>query len=549
MNRDLGDFQTPPALVAAILARLGPISPKFARVLEPTCGRGHFLEGLLSLDPPPAEIRGVELQAGHFELARDVASRAGTSTRVELIQANLFDLDLATGPAWSTPGPLLVVGNPPWVTSAELGALGSGNHPVKRNVKQARGLDALTGSANFDLAEAVWLKLLTELAGERPTVALLCKVAVARAVLEHAARLGWPVADAWLARVDARRWFGASVEACLFCLTLGPPGSGSPGLDRVPCFPTLDPSATPSSTLGFVRGRLVADLDAYDRFAFADALTPGPLVWRQGVKHDAAALMELFPPAEPGGPPLDGHGNAVPVEATHVYPLLKSTALARPGPGFVATRPSRFVIVTQSKVGDDTRGLADSAPGLWAYLRGNAAAFASRGSSVYRGAPEFAMFGVGPYSFAPYKVAVSALHRSPVFRALGPSGGRPVMLDDTAYFLPCRSPEQAALVAHLANDPASIGLLLALNFPGSKRTITKAALQRVDLAAVLGRDTRSAWVARAEADVERLAGRAPDWPDRLETLLEPYVGPEPVPGPERTDRRWPSPPSTTSAGR
>ena len=34
--RDLGDFQTPPALVAAILDRLGPVGARWPRVLEPT---------------------------------------------------------------------------------------------------------------------------------------------------------------------------------------------------------------------------------------------------------------------------------------------------------------------------------------------------------------------------------------------------------------------------------------------------------------------------------------------------------------------------------
>ena len=73
MRRDLGDFQTPPALVAAVLDGLGPIGGRWPRVLEPTCGRGHFLEGLLGRDAPPREIRGVEIQDGHAEAARAVA--------------------------------------------------------------------------------------------------------------------------------------------------------------------------------------------------------------------------------------------------------------------------------------------------------------------------------------------------------------------------------------------------------------------------------------------------------------------------------------------
>src|SRR5262249_35602690 len=152
-----------------------PVGERWARVLEPTCGRGHFLAGLLALDPPPREVHGVELQGGHYLNALALAGRAPAAVKAGVTGADLFALDLKLTPRRSEDGPLLVVGNPPWVTSAELGALGRGNAPPKRNVKGARGLDAKTGAANFDLAEAVWIKLLTELADERPTVALLCK--------------------------------------------------------------------------------------------------------------------------------------------------------------------------------------------------------------------------------------------------------------------------------------------------------------------------------------------------------------------------------------
>ena len=511
--RDLGDFQTPPALVAAVLDRLGPVGRRWPRVLEPSCGRGHFLAGLLALDPPPGEIHGVEIQPGHLEAARSVAAGAPGSVRVGLTGGSLFDVDLARAPGWRGGGPLLVVGNPPWVTNSELGALGSGNRPSRANVKRARGIDAITGASNFDTAEAVWFKLLDELAGESPTIALLCKTTVARNVLEHVARRGLPLADAWVARVDARAWFGASVEACLLCVTLGP---GS--VDRVPVFDGLE-SDTPTAAMGFVRGRVVADLDAYAPFAFADG--DSPLDWRQGLKHDAAGVMELE--ANPGGDPFrNKRGEPVDVEPGHVFPLLKGRDLSRPSP-----EPGRSVVLTQRRVGDDTGRLAATAPKLWAYLQAHADDFARRRSSIYRGRPPFAMFGVGPYCFAPYKVAVSALHKRPVFHAVGPEGGRPVMLDDTGYFLACRSPEQAALAATLLNGPDAVGLLRALALPGAKRSVTKASLQRVDLPALLAGADRPALLDRAGGVVARLAGRPPDWPEPLERLFAPETEPEP----------------------
>ena len=126
-------------------------------------------------------------------------------------------------------------------------------------------------------------------------------------------------------------------------------------------------------------------------------------------------------------------GQEVDVEPQFVYPLLKGTDLRKAA----ADRPRRALIVTQQRIGQPTQVLEQTAPKLWSYLQSHASRFAGRKSSIYRGQPPFAMFGVGPYSFAPFKVAVSGLYRTPIFQAVGPVDGRPVMLDDTCYLLPC----------------------------------------------------------------------------------------------------------------
>ncbi|MGE3819593.1 MAG: class I SAM-dependent methyltransferase [Isosphaeraceae bacterium] len=502
--RDLGDFQTPPELVSAVLDRLGVVGSRWSRVLEPTCGRGHFLRGLLGLSDPPREVRGVEIQAGHHA---EASALNADSNRFGVTLGNLFELDLDKEPAWTGDGPLLVVGNPPWVTSSALGVLGSGNHPRKRNALGLRGIDAMTGASNFDLAEAVWIKLLTELSTWSPTIALLGKVSVAGRVLEHSARFGLAVASAWLARIDARAWFGASVEAGLFCMTLSPPGTSPRLPESVPIYPDLT-TRSPSGSLGFARGRLVADLDTYQHASHADGRNPIP--WRQGVKHDAAAVMELVADSE--GRWRNGLGEVVDVEPEFVHPLCKGADLARP------STVARAVLVTQNRPGEDTRRLERTAPKFWAYLQDHSNAFERRKSSIYRDAPPFAMFGIGPYSFSPYKVAVSGLHRSPVFRALGPVGGRPTLLDDTCYLLPFPTVEGCALATVLLNGPTSLGLLRSLAFPGSKRPVTKSSLQRIDLQPLWDRADRDASLALAVAETRRLTGRQADWsipPERL----------------------------------
>lgn len=471
--RQFGDFQTPPGLVAAVLDSPALQGGAWTRLLEPTCGRGHFIAGAVARLPGLAEVVGIELQPQHHQAAVEALGDApGPAVRLRL--GSVFDLDLGADLAWRDTGPLLVLGNPPWVTSAELGALGGANLPRKRNFKALRGLEAITGSANFDLAETVLLKVVSELAHERPTVAMLCKTAVAREVIRHAHAAGLPIAGASVYRIDAKAWFKAGVDACLFVLRVDP---DAPRWDfQTPVYPGLDAPA-PTSVFGMVDGQFVADVPRYRTTAFADG--ESPLTWRQGLKHDAVAVMELRRDAN--GALLNKLGEVVDVEADFVFPLMKSAML------FGESRDPRSVIVTQRALREDTRRLAEVAPRLWAYLERHRPAFAARKSAIYRNQPPFAMFGIGDYAFAPYKVAISGLYKAPRFRVLGPVDGRPVMVDDTCYFVPCVSAEQAALVGALLNHPTCTDLIGALVFWDAMRPITKKLLQRLDLAALAAR--------------------------------------------------------------
>jgi hypothetical protein len=170
------------------------------------------------------------------------------------------------------------------------------------------------------------------------------------------------------------------------------------------------------------------------------------------------------------------------------------------------------VLVTQQGLGEDTARLEHGAPRLWRYLQAHAERFARRRSSVYRGRPPFAIFGVGPYSFAPFKVAISGLHPARAFRAVGPVEGRPVMLDDTGYFLPCSTAFEAAALTALCNDPVALDLIRSASFADAKRPVTKALLQRVDLRAILERVDRQRLLTRAAAIFTDELGAGPAGP-------------------------------------
>ncbi len=463
--KDLGDFQTPLELAHFVAAHLTTGDKRWTRVLEPTCGEGNFLRALAPHNGPECEMQGIELQAPYIERARQTLRADGVNARLH--QGNIFDFRLDSDLTWRAQGPLLVVGNPPWVTNSALGASDSVNLPRKENLKGLSGLDAMTGESNFDLAEAIWIKLIRELLSQSPTLALLCKTSVARNVLAYARAQNWPVVAASLHRIDSKKWFGAAVDAALFTVELG----AGPTCYQCPVYPSLQ-SAVPEATIGFEGGRIIADVAAYRRAALADGNCP--FVWRQGIKHDASSVMEL---RRDGKTLVNKLGEAVDIEAEFVYPLLKSSDLYKTS----APIPRWSMIVPQKRVGQETATLKARAPKLWRYLHEHREFFARRKSSIYTNQPEFAVFGVGDYSFAPHKVAVAGMTKTPRFWPLAPFEGRPVVLDDTCYLLPCQTREQAVILSATLNGPLCLDLLSALTFTDAKRPITKKLLQRVDL--------------------------------------------------------------------
>jgi len=142
------------------------------------------------------------------------------------------------------------------------------------------------------------------------------------------------------------------------------------------------------------------------------------------------------------------------------------------------------VIVPQRALGEDTAPLRRAAPRAFRYLSRHRALLEGRKSSIYAGQPPFAIFGVGPYSFAPWKVAISGLYKRSAFTLIGPHEGRPVVLDDTCYFLAFPDARAAKRAAAALGSALARDFLQARVFWDNKRPITKAILQALDLAAL-----------------------------------------------------------------
>ena len=440
--------------MTSALARDG-LSPR--TVLEPCCGEGAFLRAA-GAQWPDARLVGRDVSPGYIDAARDAIGRDA-----DLEVADFFTTDWSALAA-RLEAPVLVLGNPPWVTNAALGALGSRHVPPKRSRPELSGFDALTGKANFDVSEWMIRRLLDVFDGRDFGLAMLVKSSVARRIVAAFGAPGSGLAGS-LRWIDAPRWFGASVDAALFGIA---PTSSPDG--RWPVFPSLEASA-PDRVLGLVDGTLTHDAAAFARTrTWAGVCDPA---WRSGLKHDCARVMELTRSAAGWTSAAAG---LVELEDDLVYPLLKGSDVANG-----RLTPKRGVLVPQRQLGAPTEWIREALPLTWAYLDANRAALAGRKSRVYDGRPAFSVFGVGEYTFAPFKVAVAGLYARPTFAFVGPHEDKPVLFDDTCYFLPFDTREEASAALEALRGPEATEFFAARLFGEDKRPVTKALLSSLDL--------------------------------------------------------------------
>ena len=466
---EFGDFQTPDALAAQACTLLSNRGIDPASLLEPTCGVGNFLLAALVRFPKLTTALGVDINKDYVDRVKKRLCSRSDADKVKVLQENFFNVDWADV-LRDLPEPILVVGNPPWVTNSTLGALGSSNLPQKSNFRNFNGMEALTGKSNFDISEWMLIKLIEMLAGRRATMAMLCKTAVARKVLVHAWKNDIGMTDAEIHPIDAAASFGAAVDACLLVCSLS---SASPDRDcRV--YRRLGETGL-AATIGYHNGQLVADVSAYDRWKHL----AGEEVykWRSGVKHDCSKVMEL---RKEGKQYRNGLDELVHLEDAYLFPMLKSSEITNGR----CKEPTRWMLVPQKTVGDETSVIRFIAPQTWEYLQKQGVLLDRRASSIYRNRPRFSVFGVGDYTFAPWKVAISGFYKQLRFATVGPYSDRPVVLDDTSYFVACQSKQEAGFIADLLNSQPAREFFSAFVFWDSKRPITIELLRRLDLSAV-----------------------------------------------------------------
>ncbi|MBE7528513.1 MAG: N-6 DNA methylase [Chloroflexi bacterium] len=467
---EYGDFQTPAWLAEQICNLLYQSGIRPRTIIEPHCGRGSLLLAAADQFPDTGQICGFDINDAHLRFLEQQAILQGNGGRIQLHTGDFFVLD------WekilsALPDPLLIVGNPPWVTNSVLASMTSDNLPIKRNFQNQAGIEAITGSSNFDISEWMLREITGWLHGRTAILAMLCKTAVARKLLTYIWQSNVaPQASLYL--INAAAAFQVAVDAGLLVIDYRTQSQAK--ICNV--YPDLE-NSTPITQIGFAQGQLIADSGCFQKWRHLVQQGSSPYQWRSGIKHDCALVMEL---EYANGRYINKPGEVINLENDYLYPMLKSSDLTEGR----AARPCRYMLVTQKSVGDETHSIQLTAPLTWAYLQKHGAYLDGRKSRIYKNRPRFAIFGVGGYSFAPWKVVISGLYKALRFTAVGPLQGKPTVLDDTCYFLPCHSEEEARLLAQLLNSTIAREFFHAFIFWDNKRPITKKILQQLDLLAL-----------------------------------------------------------------
>lgn len=457
LKKEFGDYQTPLDFayeVCSILKNRG-ISPSL--IFEPTCGIGNFLKAGLDTFDTVYKAFAVDINPEYCDYCKSNYE----NDNVEIFCDNYFSFDISR--FIDNRREMLVIGNPPWATNSELNY----NLPEKVNFKKLSGTDAITGASNFDICEYIILKLIEEFKGTNTTIAMLCKTSVARNVYVEVCKNQYSAEYIEMMNFNASKVFGISASACLLILKLTPNDNNCGN-----CVVSNIESKEISSHIKCESGVLTSINDN-----ICDLSGVCQYEWRQGVKHDCSSVMEL----KMLSPNIfeNKRKETVVLEDYYVFPLMKSSSFKK---AIIDSGFKKYVIVTQKKAREETSSISRIAPDTWKYLMRNKELFDNRKSSIYNGAPSFSMFGVGDYSYSKYKVGISGFYKKPLFSLLynKENPEKPIMLDDTSYFLSFDNYDVAYVCMLLLNSEKVREFLYSISFKDAKRPYTKKVLQRLD---------------------------------------------------------------------
>jgi len=482
-NREWGDVQTPTDFVNEVYKIITATNFTPDIIIEPTCGIGNFLKGALNFFPKAKLLYGVEIQEKHlWYFLLDTLSRVlihnihKQQSEIKLFSSDIFShifpQELRNDPKKS----ILVIGNPPWVTASELSKMNSQNIPVKSNIKKFSGIEAITGKSNFDISENIIVKMIENFSEHQGKLAILCKTSVIRNILKSLPDKNWKIGNIQALQFSAKKVFGKTCDASLLLMNFNVK-------EKSPMC-SLSNLENPDKIIrnfGWVEDKFVADIQKYHKIKRLDKT--GKYTWRHGVKHDASKILELEKLTT--NTYKNKIGEELSIEDDLVYPLLKGSNLRN----FEPKDKMKRILITQKALNEDTNKIKQLYPKTWHYLTSKEEYFHKRKSRIYKNKHEFSIFGIGNYSFTSYKVAIAGLYKTPFFAVIKPIMDKPVIFDDTCYYLSFNSFNEALFIASALNSNSAREFFDSIVFQDAKRPFTKEVLMRLDINQIINEMT------------------------------------------------------------
>jgi len=522
MRRALGEYYTPRGVAELAVDELPLDSPGSDVVLDPGCGSGMFLAvcterkvAALADDLSPAElvdvvtdtVVGVDLNPVAVKSAKlsYLLSLSGVLDRgaVDRLELPVFLTDALRltrhdditfeGETRNLTADSLV-GNPPWITwgtlSDRVKDAWRETYVDRLDLFPHEGFESRLGHGNDDVSVLfVWVCISHYLA-EGGTASFVLKRDILRGpagtLLRTQSVGGRPLAVRHVHDFAGLHPFGPDVDTDAAVYTFA--------ADTEPTFPipldawragTDDPDFSAATrireTLARDRGAVVpVDPDdpssAWIREA-AERAALGECTHRirHGLKDDAKEVFGI------------DRDQLATLEPDHVYPYLASRHVVKYGLfGY------DLHLVPMRKANEDNEAeLRRTCPDTYAYLAANREALEDRSSAWLADGPFYNVFGLGEYTWAPYKVVWCRLGFKPHFAVVSTVddetlGEKPVVPGDHFMFVPTDSEAEAHFLCGLLNSAVyqrSLGELAS----NGKSSLSKAVVSELALPAY--RDT------------------------------------------------------------
>lgn len=341
IRENYGDWQTSYEFAKSICLYLKDrgISPDI--IVEPTCGIGNFISAAIDVFQTVKKVYGIEIFKGYIEQAERKLQEYQTNKLIvsyELYNTDVFTFDFREIAIRNQNQNILVIGNPPWVTNSGLGKNDGMNLPIKGNIKKTKGIEAITGKGNFDIAESICNQIIDAFSYHSDThIALLVKNSVIKNIMHRQYFYPRHIQDVRQLVFDAKKEFNVSVPASLFECHIG-------NHCQKECISYNFYTKHITHSFGWVNEAFVSNIKDYGQTSFLDGQSP--LIWRSGIKHDCSKVMEL---SKNNSIYINGLKEIVDVDDITIFPLLKSSDI---GKGLKGIR--KYLILPQTNITENT---------------------------------------------------------------------------------------------------------------------------------------------------------------------------------------------------